>query len=520
MQRKHENGNRVILLTIALLLFISSAGAIGDAVAQVLPTNVPLAQPGNTTNGSVIQVFQGDPDNPFVLYWNETADLTSVEGWDGMVQRVPGGDIVDVSGFTNHIFIDPKIFPLGTWFKYDSNGYDSHGNDVAFKIKEGIRPASVIIYANNSNVSFYGNNYTLNTQNLPLPLFHVADYVVAHGDPLNISFDGDAYIWVFQHKTDGGMDMILPRFGQKWLRYSVDDIQDLSPGDYDLVIQHFGNNTAPDVIYDNQSISRTLNGHEQVLYAPMDSTHNVTINGFQPWMVERALSDKLAAGRWIQRPDNTSVNIMDDTLEIRSLQVDGQTAEIKEVNELERGNQSQRISLIQVSGYTPLAAGNYLKVVLDWDKQNNLTIGDYTWTTTVLDSNPGDLRQFTTTVPLYYDQMAAGPHFFYILTPDGTKTNSVFNLNSANDSGLTEAPYHGKYIGGNLFVPTPTPEIVNHTVYVTQPPQAPIVQYVYVTITPSLSEGVVVSPIILVIPFVFLVIVGLWYAWKRKLIFK
>jgi hypothetical protein len=97
-------------------------------------------------NSPSIVVNQIPPKNPQLVYWNDTVDLSQLEGTTGIITRFPGGQCVDVSSNSHKIFIDPSIFPAGVWYQWSSDGDYASGNQYSggnlpvFEVVAGTRP--------------------------------------------------------------------------------------------------------------------------------------------------------------------------------------------------------------------------------------------------------------------------------------------------------------------------------------------------------------------------------------------
>ena len=93
-----------------------------------------------------IKIDQMPPNNPQIVYWNDTVDLSLLEGPSGIITRFPGEECVDISSFSHKIFIDPSIFPAGIWYQWSIDGdyaagnRYSGGNIPVFEVIAGNRP--------------------------------------------------------------------------------------------------------------------------------------------------------------------------------------------------------------------------------------------------------------------------------------------------------------------------------------------------------------------------------------------
>lgn len=480
-----------VLLLMVLHYFFGVAAA---ADATEIPDAIIAPLSSNTTH--IIEVHQGAPDSPEIIYWGETVDLTYIEGWYGLVQRVPGGEVVDVSQFSHRILVAPSVFPAGKWYQWSPEGTRGSGNNVAFEVRTGTRPADTY-YVSNTTTGAVIEIKREPVENLPLPSRRVADYLVAIGDHLNITnlnstpYNTTAMVWIFDNATSGSTgDWMYPRFANMSLNISSDEIERLGPGQYVVVVQHLNGNRVADVLFSNHTRSRTDNGFEEVLYSPFGGD-NVTVTGWSPKMIRDALIKKIDNGTWIAQGPS-AYNVFDDTYDLRSLEIQDQYSEIYGIDEYYRSpDESVNASIARIFGYTNLKNATVLKVIIDYDKQNALTLQDATQTTTAVGNKIGDKRQFVILYPFYYrDLSSAGKsHSFSVINPDGTNMTASFRVFDENPDNPVPKPTR-KYFGGDEeFNPTTIPTIATVatpppvvTVTVTVP--VPVIKEVVKEVTP------------------------------------
>lgn len=431
------------------LLTASYASGIGDGTITIVPTIPPAIHApigGNTS----IEVHQGGPDSPEIIYWNETVDLTLVEGWYGIVQRNPGGEVVDVAQYTHHILVEPVIFPEGKWFQWSPEGIFAHGNNIAFEVRKGSRPIPGPVFNNSTTVN--ESIGFIIPENLPLPIHPVSDFLIPRGYPVNITFNDTAQIWILAKRGEGLSNWIQPKIGNMSVNYTANETQLLRPGNYTIIIQHLGSNHIADVTYANYTRTRTDNGFDDVIYSPFGG-ENTTISGLQPYMIGTKMMAKIDHGMWISQ-NGVAYNVFDDTYDIKSLVVEDPASEITMIDEYTRGNSTENESVIHVAGYTNLPNNTALKIIFDYNSTNVRTAPDNTQMTTTIGRNIGDRRQFSILFPVYYSQLTGGgkSHFFTVIGPDGSVSTSPFHVYDM-PAGQVVPLQTIRYIGGDEFKP-------------------------------------------------------------------
>jgi hypothetical protein len=470
---------KVIIILIVLAIFVLAPVALASSVPVVqIPSNIPKAQPGNTSH--VIEVHQGGPDTPEIIYWNETVNLELVQGWYGIVERYPGEEMVDVSSFTRKVLVEPVIFPTGTWYQWSADGklFD-HGNNIAFEVRAGTRPVANVTYANVT-----GNETAITPmeeeESLPLTRVHVADYYIARGDPVNVTFENQtAQVWVIQARNDGGLGWLPPVIAGNYTEFSGYDTGRLQTGaNYSILIQDLGQNGVADLVYRNITRTRSDGHMDDVIISPLNPSNETIVSGLQPWMVRDKFMQMLSEGFWVDQGLGRT-NLFDDNITERSMVLEVPSAEIREIYEIpSRGNETLDATIIRATGYTNLQYGAEIRIVLDINRTTSRTIEDSSWTTTVIGKKIGDKRQFTVSVPLYFREIGPGEHFLTAITPQGIETTVSFHVYDIPEGQVAPEATH-RYVGGNEWVPTPTPKVIEKFV------EVPKVEYVYVTPEPT-----------------------------------
>jgi hypothetical protein len=465
---------RKILIFFILCLLLIPLSYASDTVP--VPTNVIQAPHGTHSS---LTVQQGGPDSPEIIYWNETVDLSLVEGWYGMVENEKGY-IVDVSQFTHQIYIDKNVFPTGVYWQWSPEGIYANGNNIAFEVQQGPRPEQQpLVY----NTTLSTPTLTPFPENLPLQPRHIADYLVARGYPLNITLNGTAQIWIMGVDTTS---WIPPRTGNTSILYTEEDTQTLIPGNYSVLIQHFGTSNIADVLYQNSSNleglrAGELNVYNNVIYSPFGG-ENTSVVGWQPQMIENAVKALLDRGMWIQQGD-VAYNAWDNTYETKTLQVENPYSEITMVDEYTRANDAYNISTVHVAGYTNLPNQTPLSIVLDYKTLNvpqTMLYGktmDMVQNTTTVGDTIGDRRQFSILFPIYYGFLhgQGSAHFFTVINPDGSLTVANFKVYDT-PAGQVVPLQTNRYIAGDEFKPPVTVTVTVPGPERTVTVQVPVIQ--------------------------------------------
>jgi hypothetical protein len=169
-------------------------------------------------------------------------------------------------------------------------------------------------------------------------------------------------------------------------------------------------------------------------------------------------------------------NLEDNTFRLYKIEVRAPVIDITSIDTLEV---NEFAGILQVRGYTTLENGTTITFIVDEERWRALTPHDYPTNATVMAvKDPGSMRYFDAVVPIAWGSLAPGEHYVTATGPFGTKTNVPFWINDLPE-GQQRPNKTIKYVSGNIFVPTPTPEIV--TVIETQV----VTQIVTVPVTPS-----------------------------------
>lgn len=331
------------------------------------------------------------------------------------------------AGYFN-FYIDPAIFKnrLGYWYRY--NGvFEPQANNRAFRVVADRQTINVTV-----NVT--GNETVLIVpQAPPIEERHIADYLIARGDPLYISFPDNtpASAWIF-----GRRDGIFNREVINGIAsFNTSEIQSMEPGSYTLMYYSPGSGQKFDVRVNEDKLEYFDSAEFKIV--PVD------IEGLSP---------SLVLDRILQVVDH-----IDDKFTLYKLEIQNPLIEITEVEVIDV---SETAAVLQLQGYTNLAYNSELTFVLDEHKTNARTIKDYRWNTTAKAvGNPGSMRYFDLSIPVIWKALSIGEHSITAHTPSGE--TSIVPLWVYDMPGGMQKPNQTiKYVAGNLFVPTPTPVMV------------------------------------------------------------
>lgn len=487
----------ILLLSMIILLvfFVQIASAVGpiETIAP-LPTGIIKAPMGNNSAREVSQMG--------VVYWGETIDMRRVVYDPYRLVHVDSGRVVDVSSFTRRILIDPDIFLVGEWDKWSPYREDA-GNNVAFYV-QAVKPAEVIAAEANDtiiNTTYGGVTINAGAPAASLAKVHVSDILVAKGDPL-LYDTGQAgintKIWIF-----GTGDMLLDiSVNNGLLTLTSAQTENLAAGSYHLIVQSAGENTVLEAKYVKAS-----NGNPSTtehIESPFRTAPNLEISG----MGSQVVFDKFKT--WLKAYSDDKTNEIEFEVQVPKL-------DISAIDESFSGNSS----VWEIQGYTNLAPGTEIKAILDENKTTERTLRANTFSGTIFGDIQGDMREFSVLVPINYDEIPVGEHFVTVRSSFGSYavvSRWVYDMPAGQEKPADTT----RYSGGNLFVPTPTPEVIRVEV-----PGPEVVKTVIVTITPRPTPTPVPTPwyfqspwfyVEIIFAIIFAVIAGMWIMWKLGMI--
>jgi hypothetical protein len=418
------------------------------------PKVVPVMANVSAPNGSVpYYVYQGD-----TVYLGDTVDVSGVMSgvlnfaYYGGYGELDGDQyLLDLpnrkSGYYR-FYIDPAIFGsrLGKWYKW--NGYvERQANNLLFVVAAGKRPVV------NQSPLIAANNTTNQPPPViaPVPIRHISDILVARGDPLNIVFK-NAKIWIFG-RTFTYFDSATIN---NTIALNGSITQGMVAGDYTLVAQQYNNNSP------NYNLRYNDTNHQIEYFDPV----NFRVNYIDLYGIGGTVAlEKFRSIQKYTRDEFTeySLTVQDPYIEITSL-------------DQQYINGTTFVQVIR--GYTNLRIDTVIDVTIDKEKLTEDSKKYSIFHSSVKGTNkPGDMRWFEATAPLLWNNYVAGHH---TVTVEGNNASMYVDFN------VYESPDHSfipnntiKYIGGNEFVPTPTPITVEKVV------TKVVTQLVTVPVTPS-----------------------------------
>jgi hypothetical protein len=405
-----------------------------------------------------------------VVYLNETYDISGVAaGYNNLVYINQYSTDLSAANWTITTMIDtpatkeeyynytfnPDFFgdKLGYWYRY--NGvYESNANNRAFRVVQ-FRPAE---------------NYTYNKTELlenffppappVIPEHHVADYLLARGDPFNVTYNfSKASVWIFG-RVNGIYDRKVINGTAK---FNHSETASLESGSYSLLYYSPGEDKQFDIRLDGDTL--------EYFDSQAFKVRTVDLKPLSPMVV----LDRL---RWVATQN-------DDNFTVYKLEVQEPKIDVVSVDTIVM-NETTQSAVLQVRGYTNLANNTLISFVLDEDKTPE-KIGQSTraqnrWNSTVLAvENPGSMRYFDYSIPVWMGAIPSGKHEITVYGELNAKMIIPFWVYDLPE-GSRMRNSTIKYVGGYEFVPTPTPEIIVQEKIVQA---APIVQQVTVEVPPS-----------------------------------
>ena len=488
-----------IILVLFSLLLISLIPAVSAEIYRVNQTDT---------------VFQG-----------EYADISGVTSWTNQLAYFGGGDyignptkIIDTSKNRYQFYIDPAIFEVGKYYKWDGTP-EPNSSSLAFVVKTGVRD--------------WGISTIVTRKVTPVPTIDPEDLVhvvpkdthilIARGDTGLLEFtpdrsisgggQADAYLWLFG--TGQSLDKLL---GEK-MTYSLNGTttqflflpnltETLDVGWYTGYIQYVGLNRKPDVFYVEDTVHYT-----KILDTPFDDDviPDVDINGFVPYKIQQEL-EKLEANKAYS----------DDILVPLTIEIQDPRIIIKDYWE--------EADRIVIQGETNLWNGTEITVKLDPD--NHVLAQDarlHTWkayavkgdlTSTITDLGSKYVttngqpvyigtsvqRRFSIRIPVAWGEMAIGEHQLkasanpYKINVEGYKTfqvtgvwvnptpTQIFQKVIVDEYGTHLVSSNGTIIydsSGGVITPAPTG---SWTIDVNGNP-------VYITVTPAITAAPTPTPL-------------------------
>ena len=423
------NRNLIYIVTFGILLIIACGVLMSPVKAYPRVPQGGVVVLGSTYD--ISGVAAGYKDLAYIDQYTDTfaADNDSITY---MIELPQQNELY----YNYTINDDPFANRPGYWYRYNG-GWDSHANNRAF-------------YVVLTNQSFENQtaNITVEQMYLPpvppvVPERHVADYLLARGEPFNVTYNiTKASIWIFG-RVNGIYDRRVDVNGTAY--FNETETQGLEPGTYTLVYYSPG--------IDRRFDLRVIN-NTQLKYFDSDEFEikTIDITAYSPLVV----LDRL----------RSIAGMNDDNFTEYKLEVQDPAIEITSVDTLlmyDYDNYNET-GVFQVRGYTNLANNTNLSFVLDESKTPARMLGQSRmqnrWNTTVLAvENPGSMRYFDIGIPVNLAEIPIGEHNITAYGDLGARMDVTF-WNYNLPEGQTRPNQTRHYIGGNEFVPTPTPEIV------------------------------------------------------------
>ena len=440
-----DRHNLILLIILWLLLTVSLIVAITDAAPRIA---------------------QGE-----IVYLNDTVDISGVTGWASSIAWY-GGDapyegatpvtieLPDTKNGYYNFYINPELFRdrLGYWYQfYDT--YEPAGNLLAFEVR---RERSFTVNQTNQTgrLSWNVTNQTVpfEEQIQPAMLKHIlepveiADYVIAQGDPLHINVSTTASGWLFG-TTDGIYDK---RAVNGWVSFTVDEIRNLPPGSYDLLIHVPRNGT--------EVLTVRYNAAKRAIeyFNPEDfHVYSKEIDYMSPKVAEDFVIQYLGKSA--------------DKYAITKLEYQEPFIDIRTIDSILLTNYS---TLLDIRGYTNVARDT--KVWATFDEDDLTQKGMITVPGTAEGERIGYLRYYKILMPLTLTEIRPGAHYITVRTSKGGwQTVQYFKYNSPEHSYIPNKTV--MYMGGNEWKPDPTPIIQTVTVRET----VKVIEKVTVPVTPT-----------------------------------
>jgi hypothetical protein len=367
-------------------------------------------------------------------YIGETVDISKVLSWkmqfaywnSGDYEGIDPDKVITVSGYMYAYYIDPALYEPGPYWKWEGRD-EPAGNNLAFYVKEGVRPEPAPTQNATQNVT---TNQTTVTPAPTMPELPLGEHVlIARGDygSLNYRIDQSklinglpqkSYLWLF-----GGKSKILgnpvpsTKNGSVYTyEFSSETTSGLEVGQYVGYLQFVGLNDQQDVYYD--SGNKTLDSPFKAV-TPVDIT---------PFLPARIMHE-------FERMEVPSI-YTDDFLVPITINIEQPTVTISDYGE-EGDN-------IVIEGQTNMAEGTNIVAMIDPDnfaipseiaahKYATKAVGNYSAT-----------RTYSVSIPIKWDELNIGQHSFRV---------------SVQKYGINLDVYKDFQVSGLWIMPTPTPEL-------------------------------------------------------------
>lgn len=357
-----------------------------------------------------------------------------------------------------YFYVDPAIFGqrLGMWYQFYGNDTGiEHGNLQAFNV------VTELPKVNGTPVSSTPVPTPTPIPVIVQPKRYDTDYQIAYGDPLSIVVNNKtmpARLWVF-----GRIDSVYNKtFPTSVVSLSRTEIQNLETGSYTVIVQNPGKNAVFELGY--SKIVSDVKTVEELVGTPCTlsgcTVTRTNIYGFQPRMVMTEFRKMIKS--------------TDDPITEYRIEVVHPTIDITSIDE----TYWEGKDVLDIRGYTNVAKDTPIAFVMDKDKQTEKTLPTETYMESVKQDAPNKWGYFQVRIPIDYEEIPVGQHEITATVPQGATQTVPFYVYDLPEG--QEVPNETvKYVAGDLFRPTPTPERIVETITVIE------TQTIFVPVTPN-----------------------------------
>lgn len=362
------------------------------------------------------EVTQGD-----TVYMGETVDITRVVGWQQQFaffyEGYPTGTpdiIASAEGFQHKYYIDPEVYVVGEWYKWDGE-IERAGNMDAFFVVNGTRPIKSVNLTNTTNL----------TPEIITPITVAitdkTNITIARGEQLEYIYTtetdrGKGWVWIFETSNRYfGMPMV--KDGAKYgFLFNGTLTSTLSPGTYHGYLQFAGGNNKQDVFYSSNNTIDSV--YKDV---PQYNLNDITYPQYEEVFLKMT-SDKEYSDDYIVP---LTITVKDLAITIKDYYPEN--------------------DMLIVSGKTTFSLETKITCIIDpdhWTTAQEKALNTYTVVVT------GDIdadRDFKVMLPLKWDELSIGEHIIRL---------------SVNDRGLKFVAEKEFRITNTFVMPTPTPATV------------------------------------------------------------
>jgi hypothetical protein len=142
------------------------------------------------------------------------------------------------------------------------------------------------------------------------------------------------------------------------------------------------------------------------------------------------------------------------------------TVQNPEIQIMTVDRQYSSVDTLHVEGYTNLKNQSVIKVSIDDDNKTMEILRRERFDAIATSISAGEMRQWEISVPFDEENMTSGWHSIYARGNYGAFARTGYTVRYMPEGQERPQEYY-KVVGGDIFIPTPTPEIVNVTHEVT-----------------------------------------------------